>query len=590
MTRAPARDPGRTAQPNGAARVAVLHQQGGLWRLLVAEHRMGVSVIESATVTADPAGAVAAAEQRHGFTRIIRLVPGRQTVARAAAIAVAEASEMSAALSLLAEAQLPENIPPHRRAAGLVPDVDRPGSRTALLTGWSGGDGPEFATLHPDIEETWTTEVAALAALRAGVTGCVFFADPSDGALALLASSDEKSSVRVLVEDASSPARFADAVGAVVAETCTSLDLPTPAVALAGAHPILHLAPHDVAALRSSVRAIPDSRTWLPEFGIALGAAMLALSKDPLTRPLAALRATAPVARDPLVRRAADWLGSSRNARTLLVASVALALVGPLAISWGRLAVLDAKAAHLAEREQERADAQRRTAMYQQLEAARWPMTKLLADVAGAVPVGVVASSVRLSTDQGLTIQGTADAAELVNAMQGNLNAMRVFGNVKIGRMESSSSGVEFDLSADVVKPHLLARPREDFAAQPLAVRLYGEGASNTAPPAGSAFASSNGSGRRTTTAPRPSESTPSSSETIRTTPRPAAAPGEPPPPLTDEQIAAMDRRTAMTEWANRRTWPQKNPGLDAATKARLEEEATKLRDQMTKAPAGGTS
>jgi hypothetical protein len=66
---------------------------------------------------------------------------------------------------------------------------------------------------------------------------------------------------------------------------------------------------------------------------------------------------------------------------------------------------------------------------------------------------------------------------------------------------------------------------------------------------------------------------------------RPAASPpGEAPPPLTDEQIAKMDKPVATKEWVNRKTFPQKNPTLDAATKSRLEEEVRKLREQMDKA------
>lgn len=57
--------------------------------------------------------------------------------------------------------------------------------------------------------------------------------------------------------------------------------------------------------------------------------------------------------------------------------------------------------------------------------------------------------------------------------------------------------------------------------------------------------------------------------------------PGDAPAPLTDAQIAKMDKTTAMKEWVNRKTFPLKNPGLDQSTKSRLDAESKKLKDQM---------
>jgi len=60
---------------------------------------------------------------------------------------------------------------------------------------------------------------------------------------------------------------------------------------------------------------------------------------------------------------------------------------------------------------------------------------------------------------------------------------------------------------------------------------------------------------------------------------------GPAPTPLTDDQISKMDKATATKEWVARKSYPQKNPGTDAATKSRLDEEVRKLREQMDKGP-----
>lgn len=57
---------------------------------------------------------------------------------------------------------------------------------------------------------------------------------------------------------------------------------------------------------------------------------------------------------------------------------------------------------------------------------------------------------------------------------------------------------------------------------------------------------------------------------------------------MKDEQIAKMEKVTAMKEMVTRRTYPQKNPSLDASTKRRLEDEVTKLQERIKALNAGG--
>ncbi len=60
------------------------------------------------------------------------------------------------------------------------------------------------------------------------------------------------------------------------------------------------------------------------------------------------------------------------------------------------------------------------------------------------------------------------------------------------------------------------------------------------------------------------------------------------PAPLSLESNAAMDKMTAMQEMVARRTYPQKKPDLDAATKKRLEQEVTALQERIKELNAAG--
>lgn len=57
------------------------------------------------------------------------------------------------------------------------------------------------------------------------------------------------------------------------------------------------------------------------------------------------------------------------------------------------------------------------------------------------------------------------------------------------------------------------------------------------------------------------------------------------PAALTDEQIASLGRNEALKEWATRKAYLQKNPGLAEATRTRLAAEAEKCKERMQKAP-----
>jgi Tfp pilus assembly protein PilN len=604
MTRLP-----RTGISGPARKLAAIHLQGGHYRIVLTEGRNGsIALVDARSIPkADLPTALAALLRDHKPDHIIRLAPGSQSVCRCAELPAGDDQSLAGALALLAEAELPESLPPHRRAAGLIPGEGASSARIALLTGWR--DGPEGAPAPlSTISESWTTEAAALALLR-GPSGVAVYADRAEGAIAIVAGGPRRIIARILVENGESHIAWASALRSAVRESCAAAGLERTPAPEAG-ETTLELPDSAGAALRSRVKNLREDPRWLAEYGIALGALLIATAHDPRTAALASMTASGHLSRPPAWERATIWLGNPRHAWTLAAACIALMLIGPLALAAARIAVLNAKSGALEQGRQERQQLARRAALYQQLDQLRWPMTKLMADIAGATPVGVVVDDLRLGNDVGVTFRGTAENLDQLYNFHKNLSDLRVFKDVKINRSEAAGSSVEFDIAADVASPHTPGKPAEDFAAKTLAARLYGEGASNTATPV--VHRKTEEARARAPRNVEPAEPRPEGAQTS-STPAPAGAAREPrteptessrrpatttpdamPAPLTDEQIAAMNFSKASVEWATRKGKLPKAP--DEATKSRLESEIAKLREradaakvQEQKAREGGS-
>jgi hypothetical protein len=134
-----------------------------------------------------------------------------------------------------------------------------------------------------------------------------------------------------------------------------------------------------------------------------------------------------------------------------------------------------------------------------------------------------------------------------------------------------------------VASPFINAAPAEDYVSQPLAVRLYGEGASNTN---WDAKADSQPSARPVRAERRPSGDDKSDDSKADDGPEAPSRPSgstatEVPPAVTDDQIKAMDFNTSMKAWVTRKTTLSKDKTLDQATKDRLTAEIEKLKAQM---------
>jgi hypothetical protein len=268
------------------------------------------------------------------------------------------------------------------------------------------------------------------------------------------------------------------------------------------------------------------------------------------------------------------------------VGAVALVmLVGvPFGLAYARHTALQSRRAGLESINKSSGDIKLTAAMYRQLETSRAPMTKLLSDIAGAAPVGVEIVETRLSVDQDIAIRGKATSTDLHAQFVKNLNATKLFaGSVKPTRTESKDGVTEFELSAKLDNPHLPVKASADFTTLPLAVQLWGEGASNTTMPVG-AVRQVTASGKPVTGATRAAGSAAPASVDRRPSSSSSASSTEPPPELSDADIAKMNRSEAMKAWSLRAGWVTANSKADPSIRERVVAERDKLRERMTAA------
>lgn len=569
----------------GAAGVVVagVHDSGGERRVVILERGGdGARLVHHAAVPAAAGADVASQLRSHRASCVVRVAPAGETLCRTVTVPVAgdggNDGQTHAALRLLAEAELPASVPAHRRAVGVVGAPELDGTRTGLLTAWIGEDSP--GAFDPDVPERWTTLPGALAALWAGQGLLAAYADESQGAAVVIAPAPAKVVVRLARV---APGReFAGEAAGAIREACEAggarVDVP-------GSVDGLVLDGAALAALRAAVQGLPGGDEWMNRYAIALGAALLAWGGPNADSGHAGMTALEPRQKLPAFVRFAEWMRPAPRPAIVVAACAGLLLALPIAMAWGRSEILRARVESIRQRSGGTEELQDRAAMYSQMYASRWPMAKLLNDLSTAAPVGVTIKNLRLSPGQGLTVHGVATSQSLVTDFQAALNATKVFGKASVSRREFKEGGVEFDLTADVVAPFvpLAVKDETDFVTKPLAVRLYGEGASNDAvdphPPGRSRTR-----GARDTAGDRRPGGAPAGPITER---RPSESEALP-PVVSDDEIARMDRDTAMKGWTLRVKYVSTHPTLDAATKQRLQDEGLKMKERMQSLRGGG--
>jgi len=588
---------------SGGGAIAVVHTQEGRQRLLIARFRDRWEVVESRTLQGLESAVLTPVFEEHEVKQVVRIAPGRESIARCVQVPDGDDAGLAGAVGLMAEAELPSNLPSYRRAAGVLPAASNADVRTGLLTGWmQASKPPSPLTMVPEV---WVSPIACLSMLRGETGRAAVYCESSEGVICLLVPGPEKTIARVTVEEPGSGEEWGGQVAQAVEETAQIAGVAATSAgafnngARATSSRRLLLEPGSVSGLRARVSGVRDDQGWLDEFGLAVGAVLIAGSDLASVRSLAGLHAEAPRQMLSPIEAGTQWIARPRNAWAVIAASLALMLLAPWGLAFARSAVLKPRADKLRELNVGREGAEKKAAMFEQLDKSRWPMTKLMADISTAAPKGIVISQININVGQGISIKGVADSPEDLTDFQANLTSTRVFGNVSIGRQAAKGSGYEFDMTAKVtenVQAVVKLTEKNDYAASPLAERLYGAGASNTV--AAAPEKSEGGSSRRERGERRGDRASggESTSRTETESRRPATtstASTSVPPPLTDADIAKMDFKVSMTEWSTRKRFVQVNSKLDSATKQRLNDEIDKVRAQMDKmknAPAAAAA
>ena len=580
------------------------------------------SITQTRTFTAAEAETLSAFLDESDVQVLIHVVPAGMTVARTATLPEMAGEEsagvvggsggaaVAEALGLVAEGELPAALPWYRRAAGVISPGrggrDGGGGVIGLLTGW-----PERDEDTSTWRRTWigpqvgVSEVAALAGLARAIGGVdrALTLDPASGGVGVLCIGERIVArvARLCSTDSGTTGNglpaLETAARETLAETARAAGVSVrDSFSMIGGRLLL-----DPEQANARIANAARDRAWLGSYGIAAGALALFAAPSPTVHGLVGLHLLEPKTRPPVLARVTEFLGRPGRAAVIIGACIAILLALPLGAAFARMRMLEKSVTDEAAMLERNVAAEKELAFYKLLRERRWPMTKLLADVAGAAPVGVVVETIEIGQGEGLTVRGKADTSELVTNFRENLGKTKIFTQVTTPSTNPGIEGVQFQLTAKIPAGAAVyaAPPIDDFGTRTLAERMYGDAArghagsrSSSRPERSTASRPDrNGrSNRSNTPAPGSSSSNigPNAWPDTPRTPTPAAK-GVPtiPPPLTDAQINAMNATTAMLEWGKRKQAASQS-GLDDATKRRLTEEAEKAKARMTAARQQG--
>lgn len=521
----------------------------------------------------------------------VTVLPAADFVLRTVTLTLKDDDDFAAAIDLQCEALLPENIPSWRRGGVVIRSAGE--QRQILLVGW-----PEHE--HDRIRNSngangsgamyYTPDAAALAQLvrladsdeTTGSAAAALFYHPGRNSLALLLAGEDASSVPVRGVRLPAGVNTGEAVTGTLRETAALLDdtnininnvinEAVPALPADSTSARMYLDEHYADVLRAVAGKRAEDEDFARHYGTALAAAAgLACSHDPssaftLQREPAAETVSPPA-------KLINFFADKRRAVTVIVACLVILLLLPLAAAGVRLALLRSRVGDASALREKQQQTMQTLTLYRAMAEHRWPMSKLLADVSAAAPVGVEVETLTLATGEQLQLSGLADSLDVLIRFQENLNRTRIFGEVQLPRRDVSDNGkVDFTLRAAVVHPYLEAQPAEDFAAETLQKRLYGEtDEDNAAPPDNTTAAAPGTNGRQ--------DSNHESADSARAQPQNSQAP---PDPLTAEQMTGMSREELRKALVLR--LKLKSRPYDDVTKKRLADEINMLKTEMKK-------
>ncbi len=500
---------------------------------------------------------------------------------------------LAGALSLLAEVHAP-GVPSHRRAAGVL----KFGSSAPPITGvasWVQDMAPVVAALDAVGEITHYTPAPVALALAMRLTGrtrgvCVL-AEPGDltnaiGTITLVSAGPQGSAIRVARDDSADSEAWLNAITERAGDAAAAAEVPAPEITTdALTHSVVFPTQRTGDSL---VGNLPSAPRWLEEYAPALGAAAGAILATASERPLLEMTFDPPGSSGGVIERVVTTLAKPRVAIALGLACVLVLLALPLAAAYARLATVTARAASADAARAPVLEAARQADLYAITLSRRWPMSKLLAELAGIAPKGINIESVSIEVGRPIQIVGTADTPETLASWREKLVTAGVFDDAKANQSSVSGQGIRFELTARVAQA-TMAMNSDAAALAKAAQAAAGNATTNNVEPgaarpgAGPRTDRGNTNGRGT----RPATTTTGTRETTpartNNTTAPEARPlanVTVPPPLSSDQIAKLDRASAMREFAERKR-ASSAPGLDETTRQRLKDESEACRARM---------
>jgi hypothetical protein len=519
-----------------------------------------------------------------GGTLVHLLAPGAtmlRPLPAAAAQLPAKPDEALATLELIAEAQLPDSLPEHRRGAGVLRSG---GARAPYAIGWpqSAGAGGTEALAWPAGTVHVPAPVCAWALHRALLPGgglvavvqrtgdmllCASVPGAGDGALLLRALRDEPGDgveLATVVRDA-----VADAGEALEA----SFDVP-------GA-----IGPGLLTSGRGrTVAGLGEGKQ--EDFALLAGAALAVLDTPPaeahLVAGLLGMAAVSPVQRRAWPVRVCAWLGTPGRVLGAACVAVALLLAGSMGASalraWAAQRALQASAAS----PEAFATALEQQSWQSLLRERRWPVSHLLSQLVAGQPAGVLIESMTLEVGKPVVLTAVAPSAEAINEWRSALAGSRTFADVAVPQqtpLGDASGSVRFTLTAKVDQPLATIKASERLVPAPAPAAPAVATVTPAATPGAAAPARTGGA---TGTANRRA-GTPATGTGARGAQAPAGeAPGAPsvPEALSESAIGAMELGPARVQWARRRG-PSQNMDLDDAVRTRLARELELLQQRI---------
>lgn len=520
--------------------------------------------------------------RERGVGVVIRVAPSSQVLVRTVKLPedVRDRAALAGAMELLAESELPAHLPWYRRTGGVISGA----SPVALVVGWHRPGGSHAAETDPlaaaleGVRQIWSSEAVALAWMLRDAAGdapaWLASLDRAGGAAVLAMRAGGRLAVRALRVPADDDRRWAAAINAALAELARGLGdgVAAPTIGEAKLNGVLQ----GGSAVDSDVASPAAIPTALVE-AFATG--------DPAVRALFNLHATEPRRSEGLAAATIGWLSHPVRAAAVVAACVGALLFVPLGVAAARSTTLKKQMAGVTGLDERLNEAEQRVSFYGLLREKRWPMSKLLADVAMCAPEGITLDVLEINQGEPISIRGVAKSNDLVSTFRENLIKTRVFESIATPNLGSTAEGVQFQVQAKLSPTGTTYRGNviDDFAANPLGKRLYGdawtaEDSGYTEPDVEPQVSLRSETRGTTEHSPRSAASRAEGESGSRG--RSGEAAPAVPPPMSDDEITKLDQTRAMLEWAKRKK-AATTAGIDPATAQRLRDESEKAKARM---------